>query len=498
MQAGRTRLRAGPQLAQHGAQAGQRSGALRPRRGGAKGGDLLREQLGPPASTSVSTCRPRGRWCGASKPAAAGPHQPRPERARRPGRRCRTTADRQDWPHCRAHGRRCRRGGMELIVEDDGPGISAAVMPRLFEPFFTTKPTGKGVGLGLSISHGIIKAHGRPNHCREPARRRRPLPDCLRAVLDRYQRGTDMSFMQTLAAAALPVDSLALRVAHRTVALVAALRSGIAATLARCEGKLIGLGRRCHRAVRCRLHRSHRAPDRRRRGKNPASEHVEQLLQAVTYQLGTMMAGIQQTMRYAEDEIREFDSPQKLVELAAGRRVSVHLLRDLLFIDPHGRVVVSSLRPDELPGMTDRSDREYFRIHLDGSRADSRIGRPMRGRRTGVGGHSGVVRRPPVKRSADGRPGGADRRRRPRANLGRYRLQARGPDRIDRRGRHRLVQLVARARDGQPRRRKPVVVAPTCGMADAGCRHPRSGHGRSSEQRAQAHGHRLGGCRARR
>lgn len=51
-------------------------------------------------------------------------------------------------------------GGMELIVEDDGPGFSAAVLPRLFEPFFTTKPTGKGAGLGLSISHGIIKRMG--------------------------------------------------------------------------------------------------------------------------------------------------------------------------------------------------------------------------------------------------------------------------------------------------------------------------------------------------
>ncbi|MPZ34784.1 MAG: PAS domain S-box protein [Rhodospirillales bacterium] len=51
-------------------------------------------------------------------------------------------------------------GGMELTVDDDGPGIPDEVMPRLFEPFFTTKPTGKGTGLGLSISHGIIKRMG--------------------------------------------------------------------------------------------------------------------------------------------------------------------------------------------------------------------------------------------------------------------------------------------------------------------------------------------------
>ena len=56
----------------------------------------------------------------------------------------------------------------------------------------------------------------------------------------------------------------------------------------------------------------------------------------------------------------------------------------MLFIDPNGRVVVSGLRPNELAGMSDRSDREYFRIHLDGSTRDAHIGHPMRGRRTGA------------------------------------------------------------------------------------------------------------------
>jgi PAS domain S-box-containing protein len=45
-------------------------------------------------------------------------------------------------------------------VEDDGPGISDAALPRLFEPFFTTKPTGKGTGLGLSISYDIVQRMG--------------------------------------------------------------------------------------------------------------------------------------------------------------------------------------------------------------------------------------------------------------------------------------------------------------------------------------------------
>ncbi len=42
-------------------------------------------------------------------------------------------------------------------VSDSGPGPSTEVRERLFPPFTTTKP--KGMGLGLSISHGIIEAH---------------------------------------------------------------------------------------------------------------------------------------------------------------------------------------------------------------------------------------------------------------------------------------------------------------------------------------------------
>lgn len=43
---------------------------------------------------------------------------------------------------------------------DNGEGIPEDVRPRLMDPFFTTKGVGKGTGIGLSISRGIIKSHG--------------------------------------------------------------------------------------------------------------------------------------------------------------------------------------------------------------------------------------------------------------------------------------------------------------------------------------------------
>ena len=51
-------------------------------------------------------------------------------------------------------------GKIEIVVQDNGKGISQSVMDKIFQPFFTTKPAGQGTGLGLSLSYDIVKAHG--------------------------------------------------------------------------------------------------------------------------------------------------------------------------------------------------------------------------------------------------------------------------------------------------------------------------------------------------
>ena len=52
-----------------------------------------------------------------------------------------------------------RDGSVELSVTDSGKGIAPELREKILQPFFTTKELGQGVGLGLSISNGLIESH---------------------------------------------------------------------------------------------------------------------------------------------------------------------------------------------------------------------------------------------------------------------------------------------------------------------------------------------------
>ena len=49
---------------------------------------------------------------------------------------------------------------IEVRIDDWGPGVPEAVLPRVFDPFFTTREAGRGTGLGLFIVQEIVQEHG--------------------------------------------------------------------------------------------------------------------------------------------------------------------------------------------------------------------------------------------------------------------------------------------------------------------------------------------------
>ena len=49
---------------------------------------------------------------------------------------------------------------VELVVQDNGPGLQVDDPQRIFTPFFTTKGPGRGMGMGLTITWRVVRAMG--------------------------------------------------------------------------------------------------------------------------------------------------------------------------------------------------------------------------------------------------------------------------------------------------------------------------------------------------
>ncbi len=54
---------------------------------------------------------------------------------------------------------RCQRDLIKIQIKDTGCGMKPEVLRNIFKPFFTTKLDGRGTGLGLPITYGIVRDH---------------------------------------------------------------------------------------------------------------------------------------------------------------------------------------------------------------------------------------------------------------------------------------------------------------------------------------------------
>jgi len=94
---------------------------------------------------------------------------------------------------------------VQVTISDTGTGMDLKTIEKCFDPFFTTKPIGKGIGMGLSATYGIIKSH-----------------DGLFKVESRPGRGTTFKIQLPMATAGdnLPPESKSVPVNRRRLTFI--------------------------------------------------------------------------------------------------------------------------------------------------------------------------------------------------------------------------------------------------------------------------------------
>jgi PAS domain S-box-containing protein len=113
-----------------------------------------------------------------------------------------------------------------------------------------------------------------------------------------------------------------------------------------------------------------------------AEKHAERLAKTVAHQLSTTLTMVDGALRYVGAEILDTNRPARLTELVASGQMPTYLLRpgSFMLIGANGRPAAGVLVTDDAQRNADMSDRDYFRVHIDGTSRDTYIGRPVIGR----------------------------------------------------------------------------------------------------------------------
>lgn len=116
--------------------------------------------------------------------------------------------------------------------------------------------------------------------------------------------------------------------------------------------------------------------------RSEADKHAERVTNRSAYELGTTLALLDRTLRYAGTEIAKADRPSRLTEVGPAFALPPQLLTTLAFLGLDGHYA-AAVKADAPAQLFDQSDRAYFRVHVDKPSDDTYVGQPITGRLTG-------------------------------------------------------------------------------------------------------------------